>query len=100
VALVPGKWQTVRLEIDTSRGSYLCLLDGRDAFGTVELQHNIPELQRIEFRTGAWRQDVPWPIQEGEPGSPGVYREDLPGADVPVAEAVYYIDDVRTSPLK
>ena len=97
--LTPGKWQAVRLEIDTSRGNYQCLIDGQSAFGDIALQHPIAKLQRIEFRSGAWRQDVPWPIQKGEPGSPGVYREDLPGADTSVAEALYYIDEVRTARL-
>lgn len=100
VPLSSNQWHQVRLELDTTRGAYRCLIDGRVAFAEVKLQHAVAGLQRIEFRSGAWRQDVPWPIHQGEPGSPGVYREDLPGADDPVAEAVYYIDDVRTSALR
>lgn len=97
VAWDATSWHQVRLEIDTVRGQYDCLLDGRTVHAGVPLQDGVKELQHIEFRTGAWRQDVPWPLQQGEPGSPGVYQEDLPGADWPVAEAIWCIDDVRTS---
>jgi hypothetical protein len=94
-----GSWRKVRIEIDTARGVYQCVIDGRTVRADVPLQDPVSRLQRIEFRTGAWRQDVPAPIVKGEPGSPGVYLEDLPGADLPVAESVYYIDDVRTLTL-
>ncbi|HEY5552924.1 MAG TPA: hypothetical protein VIK52_13615, partial [Opitutaceae bacterium] len=94
-----GTWQTVRLELDTGRGVYQCLIDGKLVRADVPLQDPVAELQRIEFRTGAWRQDVPAPIVKGEPGSPGVYLEDLPGADEPVTESIYFIDDIRTMAL-
>lgn len=94
-----NRWHEVRLEIDTTRGAYDLHIDGRAVAKAIPLQDPVAKLERIEFRTGAWRQDVPSPILKGEPGSPGVYREDLPGADVPVAESVYYIDDVRTAVL-
>jgi hypothetical protein len=100
IAWQTGRWHAVRLEIDTARGSYDCWLDGKLERAGVPLQDRVAQVQRIEFRTGAWRQDVPWPIHRGEPGSPGVYLEDLPGADTPVAESVYYVDDVRTAPLR
>jgi hypothetical protein len=94
-----GHWHAIRLEIDAGAGTYDCWLDGRKVATGVELQENVHQLQRLEFRTGAWRQDVPSSIVRGEPGSPGSYREDLAGADTPVAESAYMIDDVRTSPL-
>jgi len=95
----PNHWRNVRLEIDTTAGTYNLLLDGKVMHAGLPLQDKVAQLSRLEFRTGAWRQDVPWPIHQGEPGSPGVYREDLPGADVPVAESAYLIDDVRTTTL-
>lgn len=95
----PGRWHAIRLEIDAGKGAYDCELDGRKVGTGIQLQDNVRQFQRLEFRTGAWRQDVPSSIQQGEPGSPGSYREDLPGADTPGAESVYVIDDVRTSPL-
>jgi len=94
-----GTWRTVRLELDTARGVYQCLIDGKRVRADVPLQDPVPQLQRIEFRTGVWRQDVPAPIVKGEPGSPGVYLEDLPGADEPVTESIYFVDDVRTMAL-
>lgn len=94
-----GRWHAVRLELDLDRHSYDLLINGRPAHRGVSLEDKVAELQRIEFRTGAWRQAVPSFIQKGEPGAPGVYGEDLPGADIPVAESVYYIDNVRTSSL-
>ncbi len=95
----PSRWHAVRLEIDASKGTYDCVLDGRKVAHGIEIQEAVAQVQRVEFRTGAWRQAVPADIVTGEPASPGSYREDLPGADTPVAEAVYLIDDVRTLPL-
>ncbi|MBL9216567.1 MAG: hypothetical protein JNG83_13905 [Opitutaceae bacterium] len=92
-------WYAVRLEFDTARRSYDCIIDGTKVASGIPLQANVTELQRVEFRTGAWRQDVRPFMIDGEPGSPGVYQEDLPGADTAVAESVYYLDDVRTSAL-
>jgi hypothetical protein len=89
----------VRLELNATKGTYGCWIDGRQVHAEIEMQEKIAELQRIEFRTGAWRQAVPNPIIGGEPGSPGLYQEDLPGADTPVTESVYYIDDVKTFAL-
>ncbi len=94
-----GRWHAIRLEIDAAKGTYDCQLDGQKVAAGVELQDKVRQVQRLEFRTGAWRQDVPSSIVQGEPGSPGSYREDLPGADAPVAESVYLVDDVRTNPL-
>lgn len=94
-----GRWHAIRLEIDAGQGTYDCVLDGRKVARGVAIREEVKQVQRLEFRTGAWRQAVPADIVGGEPASPGTYREDLPGADAPVAEAVYLIDDVRTLPL-
>jgi hypothetical protein len=94
-----GRWHAVRLEIDGTKGTYDCVLDGRKVAAAIPLQENVKSVQRLEFRTGAWRQSVPADIQGSEPGSPGSYREDLPGADQPVSESVFVVDDVRTTPL-
>ena len=94
-----GRWHAVRLEIDATKGTYDCVLDGRKVATGLALQDNVKSVQRLEFRTGAWRQSVPHDIQGSEPGSPGSYREDLPGADQPVGESVFVVDDVRTAPL-
>ena len=94
-----GRWHALRLEIDAVKGTYDCALDGRKVATGLALQDGVKQVQRLEFRTGAWRQDVPSSIQGSEPGSPGTYREDLPGADQPVSEAVILIDNVRTTIL-
>jgi hypothetical protein len=35
-------------------------------------------------------------ILEGEPGNPGLYQEDLPGADLKVTASVFLIDNLQT----
>jgi len=35
-------------------------------------------------------------FSDHEPGNPGLYQEDLPGADFKVAKSVFLIDDIRT----
>jgi hypothetical protein len=56
---------------------------------------SVGTLERIIFRTGPRRGDVRAFILDGEPGMPGTYHEDLPGADVPVPESICHIDNVK-----
>ncbi len=54
-------------------------------------------LQRIVFRTGPWRGDVRPFIVDGEPGNPGLYQEDLPGADFKIGASIFEIDNIQTT---
>jgi hypothetical protein len=54
-------------------------------------------VERLVFRTGSWRGDVRPLIVDGTPNNPGLYMEDLPGADHKVPVSIFGIDDVRTT---
>jgi hypothetical protein len=62
----------------------------------VPFAEQMDTVERLVFRTGSWRSDVRPLILDGEPGNPGLYMEDLPGADQKAAMSLYYIDDVKT----
>ena len=63
----------------------------------VPFADRVESVERMQFRTGPWRGDVRAFILDGEPGSPGLYQEDLPEADNRVPVSRYLIDDVKTS---
>jgi hypothetical protein len=62
----------------------------------IPFAERVETVERLVWRTGAWRADVRQAIVEREPRQSGDYVEDLPGADHKVAPSIYLIDDVRT----
>jgi hypothetical protein len=68
-----------------------------DKIHDLEFDEDVDSLERLVFRTGPWRGDVRHIIIDGEPGSKGQYKEDLPGADTKIDESIFYIDNVRTN---
>ena len=66
----------------------------------IPFAERVDSLERLVFRTGPWRSDVRQCIIDGEPGSPGIYMEDLPGSDEKVAASVFLLDFVKTSSLR
>jgi len=83
-------------DLDCEKQSYDVALDGALVKQNIEFAEKADSLERLHFRTGPWRSDVRMFIIDGEPGNPGLYQEDLPGADHKVAGSVFLIDDVRT----
>ena len=67
------------------------VLDRRLAY--IEYKYTV---ERLVFRTESWRSDVRPLVLDGAPGNPGLYMEDLSGADQKVAMNPFYIDDVKT----
>jgi hypothetical protein len=98
---VPAReWLSVQLDLDCAAGKYDLTLNGKLATRGVKLAENVDTVERIVFRTGPWRGDVRAIFIEGEHETLGLTREDLAGADQRVPLSVYWLDDVRTSPVQ
>ncbi len=91
-----GKWYSIRLVLDCNKGSYDVQLDGQWVRRDLPFAAKVESLERLVFRTGPWRSDVRMFILDGEPGNPGLYQEDLPGADQKVGLSQFLIDDVKS----
>jgi hypothetical protein len=92
-----GRWHRIVLEVDCDEESYSVSVDGAVVHPSLDLEDNPESIDRLVFRTGPWRMDVRQLIMDdGEPGAPGVFDADLPGADNKTARSSYLIDDVRT----
>ena len=93
-----NRWYTVDLILDCEKQSYTLTLDNRITSKIIPFAKRVEELQRIVFRTGPYRNEVPpVVINEATDNPAGLNTEDLAGADQKVKASVYLIDDVRTS---
>ncbi|MFB3902501.1 MAG: hypothetical protein ACE15E_03550 [Acidobacteriota bacterium] len=83
-----ARWHRFSLAVDAEAGEYDLSVDGRKAVTKGKLVEPSAALERFLVRTGIYRTEPLASI----PTLPGT---DLPGADDPVNEAVYYVDDVK-----
>jgi hypothetical protein len=85
-----GLWYDFKLIVDANpSGSYSLWINGQELLKNVALAEAVKSVERISFRTGAYR-DLPnrtTPNQEDAPP--------LQGADVPVSASEYYVDDLK-----
>ncbi len=91
-----GRWHHIRLLLDCTTQSYDVYYDGVKVRERIKFAEKVESLERLHFRTGPYRSDVRLFILDGEPGTAGLYQEDLPGADDKVSLSVFLIDDVKT----
>lgn len=81
-------WINFKVEIDASPyGKYSLWIDDKKAASNFHLAEAVTSVERVSFRTGLYR-DIPnrkTPNEDPEPP--------LPGADVPVDEAIFLLDD-------
>jgi hypothetical protein len=93
----PSKWYDIKLVLDCDEQEYDLYVDGKREEKGVEFAGKVESLERLVIRTGPWRGDVrPLIRDRGEPGTLGLYLEDMPGGDNKVPLSIYYIDDVKT----
>jgi len=95
-----NKWYSIKVVLDCDEGEYDLYVDGKRVRKGVEFEGKVETLERLVIRTGPWRGDVrPLIRDRGEPGTLGLYLEDMPGGDNKVSLSIYLIDDVKTSSL-
>lgn len=93
--LQPGQWLALRLVVDCATQSYELAVNGA-APQRINFAQPVASVERLVFRTGLWRGEVPTAIVDGQPARLGLDAEDLPGADKKVPESIFLLDDVRT----
>ena len=98
VKITTGKWYDIQLELDCGTQSYNLAVNGEWLRKNVAFAETVQSLEKLIFRTGPYRGEVPRTLAEkGEPKPAGLYREDMPGADQKVAVSRFLIDDVKTA---
>jgi len=91
-----NRWYDVKLAFDCSKGKYDVWLNNKKVKEGVELDINVPTLERMVFRTGSWRADVRQFLMPGQPSGPGLDSEDLPASGEKVPQSIFRIDNVKT----
>ena len=86
----PEQWYELKIDIDAQPfGSYSVSIDGKLVMSHAKLAEAVKSVERISFRTGPYRDLPNRTTPNQEPAPP------LPGADDPVSNAGFYIDDFR-----
>lgn len=82
------RWYQLKIIIDaTLNGSYQLIIDDEVKLTNAPLSVAVKSVERVSFRTGPYR-ELPHRNTPNETPHPP-----LPGADEPVPEAVFYLDD-------
>jgi hypothetical protein len=90
-----GRWLTVGIRADAGKQSYDLSINGEQVRRGVPFATRVDTLQRLVFRTGPWRGEVPSAIVDGGPATRGLDCEDLRGAGQPAPKSVFLVDDVE-----
>jgi hypothetical protein len=86
----PEEWYEIRLTVDGSLyGSYSLVVNGTECLKGAALSEAVKSVERISFRTGAFRTLPGRHTPNQDPAPP------LPGADEQVSKSVYYLDDIK-----
>lgn len=106
-----GQWLRFAVKVDTGTAKYDVQLNGKPALKDASFAEALsnagdpyhsrfrtPTVERIEFRTGKYRMDDLSRYPTGK-NDFLVNEPDLPGADNPVANAVFDLDDLQTTTL-
>ena len=85
----PVAWHQLEFKIDCGNNTYMVLFDENEfSYGLCRLANKTNDVERLLLRTKPARH---WPHPDVQPETP-----DIPGADEPVAERVYFVRNVRT----
>jgi hypothetical protein len=92
-AYQPGEWHDVEIKADADQGRFDVSLDGKPVVSAAAFAEYAKSVERISFRTGAYR-------NEPTLRSPSETAPDrtTPNPDLPVAPAVFHVDDVTITP--
>lgn len=83
-----GEWFKVDLTVDAVKGTYNLAVDGKELAAGAKLAEAVDSFERLSLRTGPYRALPTRKTPNQKPCDP------LPGADEPVEEAVFRVDDV------
>jgi len=83
-----GEWFKVNLTVDAVTGIYDLAVDGKKLVAGANLAKAVQTVERLSLRTGEYRTLPTRKTPNQKPCAP------LPGADEPVQEAVFLVDDV------
>lgn len=90
----PGDWMKFDLKIEaTPFGNYSLWINDKSVAIDFKLAESVKSVERVSFRTGVYR-DIPnrkTPNEDPEPP--------LPGADEAIAEAVFFIDNIKAKKI-
>jgi hypothetical protein len=90
-----GTWVNIKMRVDAKPyGDYSVWIDGNLVASGFQLAEAVKSVERVSFRTGSYR-DLPnrkTPNEDPEPP--------LPGADDPVSESVYLLDDLSVIKIR
>jgi hypothetical protein len=89
----PDNWYEFEIRADVDKSHFDLLLDGRLVLEGAEMLDPVRSLERLSFRTGAFRES---PTLR-DPKSPGC---DLPRGDERLAEAAFFLDDVEVQVIR
>lgn len=92
----PRKVVKLTLTIDSTAGVWSVFMDKRPLAENLPLVEKVANVERIEFRTGAWRLDDFRTNNYGGK-TPGFRQTDLDGAHDPVTLAEFDLLELRTS---
>ena len=85
-----GKWHQFEIKVNAPlNGTFDLFIDSKKVLENAPLSVAVKSVERISFRTGAYRNKPDRTTPNEDPHPP------LPGADEPVAEMRYYVDDVQ-----
>jgi hypothetical protein len=86
----PGEWYDLKVTVNANPfGSYELSVNGKVLLKNAALAEAVKSVERISFRTGAYRDQPNRSTPNQDPAPP------LEGADLPVQESIYYLDDLK-----
>ncbi|MBK8505920.1 MAG: hypothetical protein IPL46_29240 [Saprospiraceae bacterium] len=92
---VSGQWYKIECELNASPHSNFSIsIDGRKLLQNSQLGEAVYSVERLSFRTGPYRELPNRRTPNEEPGPP------LPGADEPIENVVFDIDNVTVTAWK
>jgi hypothetical protein len=85
-----GIWYSLKVTVNANPfGNYSFSVNGKELLKNGSLSEAVRSVERISFRTGSYRDLPNRSTPNQEPAPP------LEGADLPVQEASFYLDDVK-----
>jgi len=89
------EWVNIKLQIKANPyGNFSVWINGKSVASGLKLAESVKSVERISFRTGLYRNLPNRKTPNEDPGPP------LPGADEPVSESIYQIDNFSAKSIK